>query len=215
LQKIRAVLFDPVGCLAEFQPDEFNAALARVFNQQDTRETGSDAYWHLLDVMDDIGHEMTPDQSAVLTELELQAVEKADCYEDVTPALAELNAMGITLLIASSLSAAAVNRFLEKFSLIDQFSGVWTRDNAGGIKAAPLLRAMESAAVDPQHVMALVDTSDSLTLAKELGVNAMLMINEYYQGRRLATQEPAGGIVSLHELPDAIKLVAEETRLRR
>jgi phosphoglycolate phosphatase-like HAD superfamily hydrolase len=123
--------------------------------------------------------------------------------------------MGVTLLVASSLSAAAVNLFLDRFALGDVFSGVWTRDNAGGIRAVPMQKAIQAASLSPEHVMALVDTTESLTLAKELGLNAMLMINEYEQGRRLAAQAPTGGIVSLHELPDAIRFVAEGARLRR
>jgi hypothetical protein len=34
-------------------------------------------------------------------------------YEDVIPALTELRAMGLQLIVASSLSCAALNRFLE------------------------------------------------------------------------------------------------------
>ena len=214
MQKISAVLFEPVGCLAEFPPEPFNGILTRVFEAPGAFDTGSEAYWRLLEVMEEAGRELTPDETAAVRELELVAVEDAQSYEDVAPALAELHAMGVTLLVASSLSAAAVNAFLDRFALGDVFSGVWTRDNASGIRAVPMLKAIQAASVSPENVMALVDTTASLTLAKELGLNAMLMINEYEQGRRLAAQAPTGGIVSLHELPDAIRLVAEGARLR-
>jgi phosphoglycolate phosphatase-like HAD superfamily hydrolase len=120
--------------------------------------------------------------------------------------------MDITLVIGSSLSSAAASRFLEKFSLTEFFPAVWTRDNAGGVKTAPLAKAMESTSFPPKHVMALVDTVDSLTVAKEIGANSILMINDYEEGKRLAMHAPTGGIVSLRELPDAIRLVAESAK---
>jgi phosphoglycolate phosphatase-like HAD superfamily hydrolase len=215
MQKISAILFEPVGCLAEFPPEPFNGILTRVFDAPAAFDSGSEAYWRLLEVMEEAGRELTPAEAAAVQELELVAVEDAQGYEDVAPALAELHAMGVTLLVASSLSAPAINAFLERFGLSDVFSGVWTRDNAGGIRAVPMQKALHAASVNPENVMALVDTTASLALAKELGLNAMLMINEYEQGRKLAAQAPTGGIVSLTELPDAIRFVAEGARLRR
>jgi len=41
----------------------------------------------------------------------------------------------------------------------------------------------------------------------------MLMFNDYDEGKRLAMLGPSGGIVSLHELPDAIRLVAEGAKV--
>ena len=43
--------------------------------------------------------------------------------------------------------------------------------------------------------------------AESVGVNAVLMMNDPDESRRLATHNPAGGIVSLHELPDFIRIV--------
>ena len=210
MRVIKAVLFEPVGCLAEFPAEEFNEIARSLFQSgEPASESGSEAYWHVLDLMDQAGDALKPSDAAIIEELELQAIDRVDLYDDVAPALAALKAMDITLLIASSLSAAAVNRFLEKFSLTHYFSGVWTRDNAEGVKAAPLRKAIESAAVQPEQVMCLVDTKDSIELAKSIGVNSMLMFDDPDDGRRLAMLGPTGGIVSLHELPDAIRLVAE------
>ena len=39
--------------------------------------------------------------------------------------------------------------------------------------------------------------------------------NDPDEARRLTTHEPAGGIVSLHELPDFIRLVAAENAMIR
>jgi len=210
MQVIKAVCFEPVGCLAEFPAEEFNEIAASVFDVKETASTsGSEAYWQVLELMEQSGTPLTPGQTRCLEELELQAVGKAHLYEDVAPALTELKAMNMTLVIASSLSAIAVSRFLETFSLNDFFSAVWTRDRAGGVKAAPLAKAIEGTSLHPEHVMCLVDTVDGLHVAKEAGANAILMFNDYDEGKRLAMHNPTGAIVSLHELPDAIRFVAE------
>lgn len=216
MRMIKAVLFEPVGCLAEFPAGPFNELAERLFNvTDDPGETGSEAYWQLLELLGESGNTLKHADAQIAERLELQAVDEAQLYEDVPPALAELKAMNITLLIASSLSAAAVDRFIDRFSLAEFFSGVWTRDNAGDVRGAPLLKAIAAASFQPEDVMALVDTRDSLELAKEIGANAMLMINDYDEGRRLVTHAPAGAIVSMHELPDAIRLVAEGANVPR
>lgn len=216
MRPIKAVVFDPVGSLAEFPSDPFREIAARLFEGAvASGTTGSEAYWQLLDAMEQSDAPLTPAQTGVVEDLEVEAAGKAHLYEDVVPALTELQKMKITLAIASSLSTRAVDRFLEQFALKSFFPGVWTRDTAGGIKAAPLAKAIAAAALDPEHVMALGDTADSLQVAKQVGANAILMINDYDEGRRLAMQAPAGGIVSLHELPDAIRLVAEGAKVSR
>jgi len=80
------------------------------------------------------------------------------------------------------------------------------------VKAAPVRKAIESAACEPEHMMCLVDTQDGIELARSVGVNSILMIDDPDEGRRLAMLGPTGGIVSLHELPDAIRLVAESAK---
>jgi phosphoglycolate phosphatase-like HAD superfamily hydrolase len=142
-------------------------------------------------------------------------VDAAHVYEDVTPALSQLKEMGIKLIIASSLSEAAVKKFLDKASIRQFFSGVYSRDNSGGILAAPLTKALQEAKLDPTHVMSLADTDEGLNVATEVGVNSILMINDYDEGRRLAMHPPTGGVVSLAELPDAIRLIAENAKITR
>jgi beta-phosphoglucomutase-like phosphatase (HAD superfamily) len=208
MRVIKAVLVEPVGCLAEFPAEEFNEIAGSVFQSwAPSGESGSDAYWQLLDLIEQTGVELDASNAAIAEELELQAIDRVQLYEDVAPALAALRAMDITLVVASSLSTTAVNRFLQKFSLSPYFSAVWTRDTSGGVKAAPLRKAIERLAVAPEHVMCLVDTADGIELANSVGVNSMLMFNDYDEGKRLAMLGPTGGIVSLHELPDAIRLV--------
>ena len=102
MQAIDAILFEPVGALAEFPG-------------------GSQVYWDRVDA------ERSPRRS------ELQAVEQAVLYEDAAPALAELAGLGVRLIAATSLSEAALTRFLERASLQHAFRDRWSRDRAGGV----------------------------------------------------------------------------------
>ena len=207
MQIIEAILFEPVGCLAEFPAQPFNQIAVECFGRKNKpSKSGSHSYWHLLNLMEAAGNQS-------VEALELQAVEQAVPYEDVIPALTELKAMGIQLFLASSLSNAAVTRFVAKSCLEQLFPAIWTRDNAGGIKAAPLQSAINAASLNPQHVMYLTDTAEGLKVANSLGVTSVLMMNDPDEARRLTTHDPAGGIVSLHELPDFIRLVAAENAI--
>ncbi len=60
--------------------------------------------------------------------------------------------------------------------------------------------------------MFLTDTVEGLNVAKSLGIHAILMMNDPDEARRLAMHNPAGGIVSLHELPDFIRLLTAQQR---
>jgi hypothetical protein len=62
--------------------------------------------------------------------------------------------------------------------------------------------------------MFITDTVEGLKVAKTAGVQSILMMNDPDESRRLAMHDPAGGIVSLHELPDFIRLVAAENATR-
>ncbi len=207
MQIIEAILLEPVGCLAEFPAQPFNEIAAQCFGRKNKpSKSGSRSYWHLLNLMEAAGNQS-------VEALELQAVEQASPYEDVIPALTELKAMGIQLFLASSLSNAAITRFVDRCGLQEFFSAIWTRDNASGIKAAPLQSAIAAASLNPEHAMYLTDTAEGLKVANSLGVTSVLMMNDPDEARRLTTHDPAGGIVSLHELPDFIRLVAAENAM--
>jgi beta-phosphoglucomutase-like phosphatase (HAD superfamily) len=212
---IEGVLFEPVGCLAEFSPEPFHEIAARLFGRRKKASTsGSRSYWHLLNLMQAADRTLDASEKAIVEGLELQAVDAASAYEDVGPALSELKAMGIPLFLASSLSHTAIARFLERYSLRAFFSAVWSRDNAGGVKAAPLSAAIGAASIQPERVMFITDTSEGLKAAKSVGVQSILMMNDPDEARRLAMRDQAGGIVSLHELPDFIRLIAAENKRR-
>ncbi|HXP87073.1 MAG TPA: HAD hydrolase-like protein [Bryobacteraceae bacterium] len=211
MQRIDGLLFEPVGCLAEFPSEPFHEIAVRCFGMSRGKKpsrSASRSYWHLLNLMQAAGEKLDDSENALIEALELEAVDGTTAYEDVLPALSELKAMGIQLLIASSLSRAATTRFLEKCSIDEFFSAVWNRDNAGGIKAAPLARAIGGAALPAERTAFLTDTAEGLKVAEFVGVNSILMMNDPDEAKRLATRDPAGGIVSLHELPDFVRFVA-------
>jgi beta-phosphoglucomutase-like phosphatase (HAD superfamily) len=203
METIKGILFEPVGCLAEFPPEPFHEIAVRLYGKKGKpSRSASRSYWHLLNLME-------ASESKTIEALEVQAADSATIYGDVLPALAELKAMGIQRFIASSLSNVALTRFLERCCPHD-FDGVCSRDNSGGIKEAPLRSALDQADLEARHAVFLTDTAEGLKVARNVGVNPILMMNDPDESRRLAMLNPAGGIVSLHELPDFIRLVRAE-----
>ena len=142
--------------------------------------------------------------------MEVEAADTASIYEDVIPALAELRFMGIQILVASSLSRKAVSRFIERNSLGELLSGTYTRDDAGGVKSAPLVNALGGASLAREKTMFLTDTLEGIKTARTVGVHPILMMNDPDEAQRLAMHNPAGGVVSLHEMPDFIRLIAAQ-----
>jgi len=216
MQLIEGILFEPVGCLAEFPSEPFHEIAARFFDpgkpgrKKKPSRTASRSYWHLLNLMQAAARKPDESESKLIEALELQAVDGTTAYEDVIPALSELKAMSVQMFLTSSLSNSAVSRFLEKHSLAEFFSAVWSRDNAGGVKAEPLARAIRGASLQPQRTMFLTDTAEGLKAAESAGVNSILMMNDPDEAKRLSLHGPAGGIVSLHELPDFVRFVAAQ-----
>jgi len=207
MRNIDGILLEPVGCLAEFPPEPFHEIAVRLFGRKGkASRSGSRSYWHLLNLIGDGW------SSPLVKDLEIEAVNAASLYEDIVPALTELKAMGVRLSIASSLSDAAITCFLEEHSLGAFFAGVWNRDNAGGIKAVPLVSALRGASIQPENVMFLTDTAEGIKVARSAGVHPILMMNDPDEARRLATHNPAGGVVSLHEIPDFIRLIAAQNK---
>ncbi len=202
MQTIEGLLLEPVGCLAEFPAGPFHEIAVRFFGRKGkASRSGSRSYWHMLNLME------AAEASLDVETLEAEAVSGATLYDDVRPVLAELRAMGIRLVIATSLSRAATMNFIERCSLAEFFSGVRTRDDAG-VKSAPLRAAVAGACLPPEKTVYLTDTVEGIKAARNAGVHPILMMNDPDEARRLATHNPAGGIVSLHEMPDFIRLIA-------
>jgi len=207
MQAIECLMLEPVGCLAEFPSAPFHEIAVRLFGRKGKASpSGSRSYWHLLNLME------AAETPLVADELEAEAVAGALIYEDVVPVLAELKSMDIRLVVATSLSRAAAMSFIERFSLGEFFAGIWTRDEAAGVKSAPLRTALAGVCLAPERVMFLTDTLEGIKAARDAGVHPILMMNDPDEARRLATHNPAGGVVSLHEIPDFIRLIAAQNR---
>ena len=216
MEVIEGIFIEPVGCLAEFPAGPFLEIAFHLFDRKKkASQSGSRAYWHLLNLMQSANKNLEESEKKLLETLELQAVAAANVYEDVAPALAELNGMGMKLFISTSLSGAETKCFLERHSLSEFFSGLWSSENSKGVKAAPLEAAIAGTNLNPNRVMFLVDTFEGLKIAQTVGVHSVLMMNDPDEARRLSMHNPSGGIVSLHELPDFIRLVAAENSTSR
>ena len=213
MQSIEGLLLEPVGCLAEFPSGPFHEIAVRLFGRKGkASRSGSRSYWHLLTLMQAAETPLDGERKEVAEALEAEAVAAASIYEDVLPVLAELKTMGIGLHITSSLSRAAVASFVERCGLGEFLSGVSTRDDAGGVKMSPLVSALGSASLPPEKTMFLTDTVEGIKAARSAGVHPILMMNDPDEARRLALHNPAGGVVSLHEIPDFIRLLAARNK---
>ena len=213
MQTIEALLLEPVGCLAEFPSAPFHEIAVRLFGRKRKASwSASRTYWHLLNLIDAVETPFDAEKKSVAETLEVEAVDAASIYEDVVPALAELKSMGIQLFVASSLSLRAASRFIERNSLGEFLSGVRTRDEAGGVKSAPLLNALVGASLPREKTMFLTDTVEGIKVARSVGVHPILMMNDPEESQRLALHNPAGGVVSLHEMPDFIRLIAAQNQ---
>jgi phosphoglycolate phosphatase-like HAD superfamily hydrolase len=211
MQPIEALLLEPVGCLAEFPSAPFDEIAIRLFGPKGkSSSSASRSYWRLLNLIDAAKTPLDVEKKSLAETLEVEAVDVASVYEDVVPALAELKFMGIRIFVASSLSRKAVSRFIERNSLGELLSGVFTRDDAGGVKSAPLVNALDGASLAREKTIFLTDTLEGIKTARSVGVHPILMMNDPDEAQRLAMHNPAGGVVSLHEMPDFIRLIAAQ-----
>jgi beta-phosphoglucomutase-like phosphatase (HAD superfamily) len=104
--------------------------------------------------------------------------ESGEPYPDAAAALAELDALGVKLIEVRSTSAAA------------------------------LREAVAAASLASDRVIYLTDTEAGIRAAKDAGVAPVLMMNDPDEAMRLTAFDPAGGIVSLLELPDFVRFVS-------
>jgi beta-phosphoglucomutase-like phosphatase (HAD superfamily) len=66
-------------------------------------------------------------------------------------------------------------------------------------------------AADPAETLYITDNAAGLTKAKAAGMIPILLMHNPDEAMRLVADNPAGGIVSLLELPDFIRFVAATT----
>jgi hypothetical protein len=109
-------------------------------------------------------------------------------YEDVAPALAQLEAMGIQLLS----TAPSPVPLPSPLSLP-------SRDREGAVTNA-----------DPAETLYITDNAEGLAKARTAGMIPILLMHDPDKAMRLTAENPAGGIVSLLELPDLIRFVSAQ-----
>ena len=102
-------------------------------------------------------------------------------YEDADPALANVAALGVQVIQLESLSERSIAEALTAGSL------------AG------------------DRVILLTATAAGIRAARSAGVQPVLMMNDPDEAMRLTAENPAGGIVSLHELPDFVRFVNRQS----
>ena len=91
MEAIKAVLLEPVGCLAEFRAAEFDRAARDVFGfSGDDATSGSHAYWRLLAQVASGWSGISDASRSRLAEIEMAAVEQAELYEDIASSLQKL-----------------------------------------------------------------------------------------------------------------------------
>ena len=109
---------------------------------------------------------------------------RGQAYEDAAPALAELDALGVRVITVASLSEAELTNALSEASLV------------------------------ADRVICLTDTEEGIRVSRAAGVHPVLMMNDPDEAMRLTALNPDGGIVSLLELPDFVRFVADRTKSR-
>ena len=129
-------------------------------------------------------------------------------YDDARPALTELKALGLTLIAASLLPQNELTRFLDSSGLRGFFDGVSTVEATRGDRGAMLRNALDAAQIAPDHALFITDSADGLAAARAAGVHGILMMNDPDEAMKLTAHNPAGGIVSLLELPDLVRFVS-------
>lgn len=195
MNAIDAILFEPVGALADFPG-------------------GSQRYWDRVLSLASSGEPLSGDRT-LLENSEVESVEGALVYDDAAPALVELRALGVRLIATTSLCETALTRFLERASLSHLFHDRWSRDTAGGVGHVVLAKAVTAASLPPERILFLADTEAGVRAGQHAGVNPILMMNDPDEAMRLTSScKPAGGVVSLHELPDFVRFVAARSTFR-
>ncbi len=104
--------------------------------------------------------------------------EGGEAYPDAAAAQTELAALGVKLIEVPLISAQALSD------------------------------ALAAASLPADRVIYLTDNEAGIRAAREAGIAPVLMMNDPDEAMRLTALQPAGGIVSLVELPDFVRFVA-------
>ena len=129
-------------------------------------------------------------------------------YDDAAPALAELKSLGVTLVAVSTLPLSELTRFLAASGLTEYFDDARSCASTTGDPSDALRDALAARSIAPDRALYITDTSDGLRAARATGMHGILMMNDPDEAMKLTALNPAGGIVSLLELPDFVRFVS-------
>jgi putative hydrolase of the HAD superfamily len=214
----RAVLLDALGTLVELQPPapRLQRELARSgFDVPEERAAagfGAEIGYYLahhLDGRDREGLEDLRDRCAraMMDELGLADLDHATArhamlaalefapYPDVAPALTELRAAGIKLVIASNWDCSLPD-WLEPLGLLELVDAVVTSADVGAAKPDPalFLRALEQAGVASGETIHVGDSLENdVAGARAAGIRPLLLLRH---------GEPPGGVETLRSLAE-------------
>jgi putative hydrolase of the HAD superfamily len=214
----RAVLLDALGTLVELQPPapslqrELAQAGFEVSEERAAAGFGAEIGYYLahhLDGGDREGLEDLRDRcaSALMDELGLPELDHATArramlaalefapYPDVAPALEQLRAAGIKLVIASNWDCSLPD-WLEPLGLLELVDAVVTSADVGAAKPDPALfmRALEQAGVPPEEAVHVGDSLDNdVAGARAAGLRPLLLVRH---------GEPPDGVETLRSLAE-------------
>jgi phosphoglycolate phosphatase len=208
-RRYRLLVFDWDGTLADSTPiivDAIRGACAAAGVVVPT----SDQARHVIglglpDVLALIAPGITPRARKVLIESYREYYFAHDddiaLYEGVPALLADLDAAGYRLAVATGKSRSGLDRALRLSGLANRFDTTRCADE-GEPKPHPgmLIHLMQVLAIDPAATLMIGDTTHDLDLAANAGVDALAMSHGAHDELTLATRVPRAIVHSCAEL---------------
>ncbi|AKG39133.1 hypothetical protein MA03_07610 [Infirmifilum uzonense] len=121
---------------------------------------------------DNFGSKIFQDISDVVREFEERAVETAKPFEEAVKLVEEAFKRGIKVYIVSMQSRSSILRFLEKFSLLEHISGVFSREDFP-TKREMLRRILQIEKIEPSELIFIDDLKRNLDECRDLGVKCV------------------------------------------
>ncbi|MDQ0112370.1 HAD family hydrolase [Paenibacillus harenae] len=107
-------------------------------------------------------------------------MDKQELREGVREYLSLAKHKGLRIAIASSSSLGWIQRYLEKYELVDSFDIIVARDHVGQVKPSPelYLKAIELLGIEPTEAIAIEDSLNGLKAAKAAGLYCVVTPND-------------------------------------
>jgi HAD superfamily hydrolase (TIGR01509 family) len=188
--RIKALVFDFDGLILETETPAYRS-WAEIYREHGhelphdrwMEYIGREAGW--FDALTHLESLVPPpfDRDAVRTRREKRRAEllaELDVMAGVRDYVAEGRRLGLRLAIASSSPADYVRTLLGRVNLTDDWDAVVCREDAARAKPAPdlYLRAVELLGVAPDEALALEDSPNGITAAKDAGLWVVAVPNQ-------------------------------------